>query len=59
MGAVRQRVGVDPVYGRVDLIRGPHGRPLVLELELIDPYLSLDLDPDGAARLARAVLDRE
>jgi glutathione synthase/RimK-type ligase-like ATP-grasp enzyme len=56
MAVVRDRIGADPTYGRVDLIRGPGGRPLVLEVELIDPYLSLDWDAAGAGRLARAVL---
>jgi len=56
MAVVRHRIGADPAYGRVDLIRGPDGPPLVLEVELIDPYLSLDRDAAGAGRLARAVL---
>jgi hypothetical protein len=56
MAAVRDRVGTDPTYARVDLIRGPGRRPLVLEVELIDPYLSLDWAAEGAAKLARAVL---
>jgi hypothetical protein len=47
-----------PAYSRVDLISGPGGDPLVLEVELIDPILSLDMEPDAAARLARAVVSR-
>lgn len=52
----RDRFGSYPVYGRVDLIAGPTGAPTVLEMELIDPYLSLDLVPQAAARMARAIL---
>jgi hypothetical protein len=44
-----------PVYGRVDLVTGAGGAPLVLEVELIDPYLSLDVEDGGAARLATAL----
>jgi hypothetical protein len=42
-------------YARVDLISGPDG-PLLLEVELIDPYLSLDMEPAAAARLAKALV---
>ena len=45
-----------PAYGRVDVLAGTTGDPLVLEVELIDPYLSLDLEPGAASRLARALL---
>jgi hypothetical protein len=53
--AVVDAVGTVPVYGRVDLVRGPGG-PCVLEVELVDPYLSLDLVPGAAPALARAAL---
>jgi glutathione synthase/RimK-type ligase-like ATP-grasp enzyme len=58
MTAVTAALRSQPVYARVDLVTGPEGTPLVLEVELIDPYLSLDLDPDGAARLAAALTRR-
>jgi hypothetical protein len=45
-----------PAYCRVDLVPGPDG-PLILEVELIDPYLSLDVVPAAAARLARVLLE--
>ncbi|HZT67099.1 MAG TPA: hypothetical protein VFA11_15025 [Acidimicrobiales bacterium] len=45
------------VYSRVDLIRDRTGEPLVIEVELIDPYLSLSLSPGAPATLASA-LDR-
>jgi len=44
-----------PIYSRVDLVSDGAGAPLVLEVELIDPYLSLDLDTEAAARLATAI----
>jgi glutathione synthase/RimK-type ligase-like ATP-grasp enzyme len=47
-----------PAYARVDLITGPDGTPLVLEVEVVDPYLSLDMDPSAATRLASALLRR-
>ena len=39
-------------------LAGTTGDPLVLEVELIDPYLSLDLEPGAASRLARAPSSR-
>jgi hypothetical protein len=56
MGVIARRFDGYPVYGRVDLVSGVAGEPLVLEIELIDPYLSLDLGAGGAAMLAAALL---
>lgn len=56
MKIVEEQVGCVPVYGRVDLVSGRAGEPLVLEVELIDPYLSFDMQPAAATRLAKAVL---
>jgi hypothetical protein len=53
---VAGQVGSVPVYGRVDLVTGRTGDPLVLEVELIDPYLSVDMEPSAAGRLAKALL---
>ena len=48
---MRARVG--PVaYARVDVVDGGAGRPLVMEVELIEPTLFLDLAPDAAPRFA-------
>jgi len=58
MSVVTDRMVDRPAYGRVDLINGPGGTPLVLEVELIDPYLSLDMEPTAASTLADAVLRR-
>ena len=56
LGIVRQRFGRYPVYSRVDIINGPSGTPTVLEIELIDPYLSLDMEPEAAMRIAKSVM---
>jgi hypothetical protein len=56
LGIVRQRFGRFPVYSRVDIIGGPSGAPSILEIELIDPYLSLDMEPAAATDMAKSVL---
>lgn len=57
MSVVSGRFRQCPAYGRVDLVNDGHGKPVVLEVELIDPYLSLDMAPRAAGSLARAILD--
>lgn len=53
-----------PLYARVDLLRGNDGRLLLIELEMIEPYLYLPFAEGeggankGAQRLARAVLKK-
>ena len=47
-----------PVYGRGDWVRGPDGRFLLMELELIEPSLYLRTDRDAAARFAAAFNQR-
>ncbi len=44
------------VYARVDLIRGQDGRLKLIELEVIEPDLFFNLDPQAAGRFVRAVL---
>jgi len=50
-----------PMYARVDLIRGNNGRLLLIELEMIEPYLYLPFaegeggNNTGAQKLAKAV----
>ncbi|WP_369135682.1 RimK family alpha-L-glutamate ligase [Modestobacter sp. I12A-02662] len=47
-----------PLYARIDLVPGPAGRPVLLELELAEPSLFLPQAPAGAvARLVRSVED--
>lgn len=43
------------LYARVDLLPGPAGTPLLLELELTEPSLFLDHAPGGAGRFAAAI----
>ncbi|MFF5206393.1 RimK family alpha-L-glutamate ligase [Streptosporangium sp. NPDC000396] len=45
----------DLLYARVDLVRLPDGSPVLIELELTEPYLFLRYAPDGAANLACAL----
>lgn len=47
-----------PLYARVDVVPGPSGDPVVLELELVEPSLFVALHPPAAAALAVAVTDR-
>jgi len=46
------------LYARVDLVPGPAGAPLLLELELAEPSLFLAHGEGAARRLARAVAAR-
>jgi glutathione synthase/RimK-type ligase-like ATP-grasp enzyme len=48
----------DLLYARVDLVTGADGSPLVIELELAEPYLFLVLDEAGAGRLVDALAAR-
>ncbi|MFL6862357.1 MAG: RimK family alpha-L-glutamate ligase [Allosphingosinicella sp.] len=46
------------LYARIDLVRGPGGAPLLVELELIEPDLYLGYAPDRGAAFAAAVQER-
>lgn len=48
----------DLLYARVDIARDERGRPLVMELELVEPSLYLAHDPQAATRLADAIARR-
>jgi hypothetical protein len=50
--------GADLLYARVDLVPGPDGRPVVLELELCEPSLFLATSPPAAQCFADAILAR-
>ncbi len=43
-----------PLYARVDLVRDSVGKPLVLELELVEPSLFLSFHPPAAVAFADA-----
>jgi len=48
----------DLLYARVDLVPGPDGHPVVIELELLEPSLFLAHAPAAADRLAAAIAER-
>ncbi|MFZ8887278.1 MAG: ATP-grasp domain-containing protein [Steroidobacteraceae bacterium] len=56
--ACRHLAALEPLYLRVDLIRGEDGSPVVLELEMTEPSLFFPYGPGSAARLASALLRR-
>lgn len=47
-----------PLYGRVDMLRGEDGALLLMELEVIEPYLYPKEGPELGERLAAAVEKR-
>lgn len=49
--------GAPLLYARIDLVRDPAGRPVLMELEAIEPDLFLQYDRDAPARFAAAVAD--
>lgn len=51
---IAARFGV-PTYARVDLVRNAEGKPLVSEVELIEPALYLQLSIGASERLAAAL----
>jgi hypothetical protein len=53
---VSDRFGSTPLYARVDLVPGPTGDPILIELELVEPNLYLSIHPDSAERLADAMV---
>lgn len=46
------------LYARADLVRGPAGEPLLIELECIEPRFFLEHGPSAAERIADAVSRR-
>ena len=47
-------VDPQPAYARVDFVRGPHDRFLLMELELIEPSMYLRMNEDAPRRFAEA-----
>ena len=43
------------LYARVDLVPGPDGTPVLMELELTEPSLFLSTSPGAADRFATAI----
>lgn len=60
LDAAASHLGIERplLYGRVDLIRGDDGEPVVLELELCEPSLSLPFTEGGSMRFAQALAKR-
>ena len=44
-----------PLYARVDMVPGPDGQPVLLEVEAVEPCLYLDTSPGASERFAAAV----
>ncbi len=57
-GAVIGMLDEVPLYGRVDMVRGSDGRLLLMELELIEPFLYPLQGPDLGPRLIAALQRR-
>jgi hypothetical protein len=55
---VTERFAYLPLYARVDMLRDTEGAPVLLELEAVEPNLYFDQFPDGAGKLARAIVAR-
>lgn len=55
VGFVAERFGEPPLYARVDLVPGPGGDPVLMELEVVEPCLYLHESPPTAERLAEAI----
>ena len=47
-----------PLYARVDMLPGPDGEPLLLELEAVEPNLYFDQAPEAPDLLAEAIVRR-
>ncbi|QFT77281.1 Cycloserine biosynthesis protein DcsG [Erythrobacter sp. THAF29] len=58
-GAIVSALPFDaPLYARIDMLRAEDGALMVMEAELIEPYLYPEQGPDLGERLARAIAQR-
>jgi hypothetical protein len=57
MASLAERLST-PLYARVDLLPGPDGAPVLIELELTEPSLFLTHAPGSPERFAAAVAER-
>ena len=55
---VMQAVSGETLYARVDIARDDAGNLRLMELELVEPWLGLELAPDAAVRFAAAIARR-
>jgi len=58
VAAVAARSGAAPLLARADLVDGPNGGPVLIELELIEPRLFLRIAPHASAAMADAIVAR-
>lgn len=56
--SVLDALGERPLYSRVDMVRGEEGRLLLMELELVEPFLYPGQGPGVGALLSRALARR-
>ncbi len=56
--AVLQTLPETPLYARVDMVRDLHGKLVVMELELIEPYLYPEQGPAMGPAFAEALRER-
>ncbi|HEV2748401.1 MAG TPA: hypothetical protein VGW34_14020 [Allosphingosinicella sp.] len=54
--AILAAVEEELLYARIDLVRGLDGRPVLMELELVEPDLYLEYDAAGGTRWRDAIL---
>ncbi|MCP5397062.1 MAG: hypothetical protein H6918_10100 [Sphingomonadaceae bacterium] len=47
-----------PLYARIDMVRGPEGKLLLMEAELVEPYLYPEQGPELGPRMAEAIMAR-
>jgi len=47
-----------PLYARIDMVRDTHNQPVIMEVELIEPYHYPEQGPDFARRLFDALVRR-
>jgi hypothetical protein len=57
MAALPGHIGT-PLYARVDLLAGPDGEPMLIELELTEPSLFLEHGPHAPGAFAAAIASR-
>ena len=58
VGRVLEGLGQTPLYARVDVAPDDEGRPVVMELELIEPSLFFDQCPEALDRFVEALIRR-
>jgi hypothetical protein len=56
IGFLEGRFGAAPVYCRVDVVPAGDGPSVLMEVEVVDPFLSLDMAPGADVSLAKASL---